>query len=306
MSRPVLIRLPERAGVDVTGSERVRWLDGMATQEVASASPGDSAPTLILTHQGRIVSDAWLWVFEDRIRLDLERAAARPVIEHLDRLIIADDVGLSDVSEAGARLTIEGQGARAAVEAATGAPIEAVATASLAGVDVVLAPHALVEDEGVQLLVPADAADSVANALLESGALAEGTVDALETRRIERAVPSYGKELDSSVLPAEARLDRAISTTKGCYAGQEVVARMRSGGRVSSLLVALRFEADAPPAPGSEIRAGGKKVGELTSSVRSEALGAIGLGYVKAVHAEPGTRVEAGGAAAVVVEPVTG
>lgn len=302
---PVATRLPERGGVDVRGDERVRWLDGMVTQDVVPLSPGAFAPTLILTHQGRIVSDAFLWVFEDRIRLDLERAAAAPLIEHLDRLIIADDVTLSDVSEAGGRLTIEGDGARAAVQAAAGVSLDTIATASLGGVDgVVLAAHALIEAEGVQVLAPAGATDAVLQALLAAEGIAPGSASALEIRRIERGVPRYGNELDATVLPAETRLDRAISTTKGCYAGQEVVARMRSRGQVSSLLVALRFEAE-PPAPGARITVAGKKVGELTSTALSQTLGAIGLGYVKTAHAQPGTRVEADGAPAVVAAPST-
>lgn len=295
-------RLTNRGAVDVTGSERERWLDGMVTQDVAVLAVGKFAPTLLLTHQGRIVSDAWLWVFEDRIRLDLERAAVVPLIEHLDRLIIADDVKLTDASDDGMRFSVEGSGARAAIEALTGAALTGIATRPVGGADATLVPHALIEAEGVQLL--AANGDAVAVALTEAG-IPEASAEALEIRRIERGVPRYGKELDTSVLPAETRLDAAISTTKGCYAGQEVVARMRSRGAVSSLLVALRFEGGALPAEGEKITVDGKKVGELTSVATSESLGDIGLGYVKAARAEPGTRVEIAGANAVVALPAT-
>lgn len=296
-------QLTDRGAVVVTGSERVRWLDGMVTQDVAALDPGDFAPTLLLTHQGRIVSDAWLWVFEDRIHLDLDRSAVAPLIEHLDRLIIADDVKLTDASDDGVRFSVEGAGARAAVEAAAGAALSGIASVVLAGAETTLVPHALIEDEGVQLLA-ADA-DALGSVLSEAG-IPEASAAVLEIRRVERGVPRYGKELDTSVLPAETRLEAAISTTKGCYAGQEVVARMRSRGAVSSLLVSLHFEGGALPAEGEKITLDGKKVGELTSVARSEALGGIGLGYVKAARAEPGTRVEVGGANAVVVLPATG
>ncbi len=297
-------RLPQRGGVDVTGSERVCWLDGMVTQDVASLKVGEFAPTLILTHQGRIVSDAWIWVFEDRIRLDLQRAAAAPLVEHLERLIIADDVRLADTSADGVRFGVEGPGAHAAFEAEAGPASHGVGAISLGGEAVTRVPHPLVEAEGVQLLAAAGAAEAVATALAATG-MAEGAAAALETRRIERGVPLYGKELDTSVLPAETRLEEAISTTKGCYAGQEVVARMRSRGQVSSLLVALRFERGALPAEGARITVDGKKVGELTSVAESESLGAIGLGYVKAVRAEPGTRLEIAGVVARVALPAT-
>ena len=296
-------RLADRGAVDVTGSERVRWLDGMVTQDFAALAEGEFAPTLLLTHQGRIVSDAWLWVFENRIRLDLERSAVSPLIEHLDRLIIADDVTLTDASDEGVRFSVEGVGARAAVEAMAGAEFTHIATRRLGGADVTLVPHALIEAEGVQLLA-ADG-DPVAAALSAAG-IPEASAEEFEIRRVERGVPRYGKELDTTVLPAETRLDAAISTTKGCYAGQEVVARMRSRGAVSSLLVSLHFEGGALPAEGEKITVDGKKVGELTSVAQSQSLGAIGLGYVKAARAEPGTRVEIAGASAVVVLPATG
>jgi folate-binding Fe-S cluster repair protein YgfZ len=97
------------------------------------------------------------------------------------------------------------------------------------------------------------------------------------------------------VLPAEARLEHAVSFSKGCYVGQEIVARVRTRGSVNHLLVGLRFEGEAPPAPGTELRAAGRRVGEVTSVARSDVLGAIGLGFVRREHALPGTGLDADG-----------
>jgi len=304
MSGCTLTRLAGRGGIDVTGSERIRWLDGMVTQDVAALAVGAVAPCLALTHQGRIVADAWLWMFEDRVHLDCERAAAGPLCDHLERLVIADDVALTDTSAGSARFSLEGEGAWDAVVAALGAPPDAaLVRVPFAGGSAVLAPHGLVSAAGVQLRVPAASADALEGTLLAAPGVAPENAEAFEQRRVAAGVPWYGRELDQTVLPAEARLERAISTTKGCYAGQEVVARMRSRGRVSSLLVSLAFEDDAVPPPGSALSVEGKKVGEVTSALRHPRHGAIGLGYVKASRAIPGTRVRVDGTHATLSEP---
>lgn len=137
-------------------------------------------------------------------------------------------------------------------------------------------------------------------ALLEAGrslGVAPGTPAELEVLRVEQGVPRQGRELTKDVLPAEARLERAVSETKGCFTGQEVVTRMRSRGRVSHLLVGFRF-AGALPAPGSELLAGERSVGSVTSAVLSPRLGAIGLGFVRQGEAEPGNLLRTGEAEA--------
>ena len=133
----------------------------------------------------------------------------------------------------------------------------------------------------------------------------------LEVLRIEAGRPRFGAELGEETLPAEVRLgESAVSFTKGCYTGQEVVARMASRGRVGHLLVGLALEAgDAPlPAPGTQLRREGTAVGEVTSSARSPEAGPIALGFVRAAHAGPGARLElaSGGEARIVELPIVG
>ena len=123
----------------------------------------------------------------------------------------------------------------------------------------------------------------------------EAGEDVLELLRIEAGCPRLGAELDEDVLPAEAHLtERAVSFTKGCYTGQEIVARIESRGRVNHLLVGLAFEAETP-ALGAPLREGERQVGEVTSVCVSPQCGAIGLGYVRRALAEPGTRLECEG-----------
>ncbi len=298
-------RLSERGGIRVTGSERVRWLDGMVSQDVASMSPGSVAPALALTHQGRIVGDPWLWVFDDHVWMDLASAAIEPVQSHLDRLIIADDVTLTAEGSESARFTLEGESAASAACEVLGAAADAeLCTVDFEGEALVIACHGLLSPEGVQLRIAASHAEALEARLSTAAGLVAESPEAFEQRRISTGVPWYGRELDASVLPAEARLDAAISTTKGCYAGQEVVARMRSRGRVSSLLVRLAFEGQHAPAPGTHILVGGKKVGEITSATDHPSEGAIGMGFVKTAHAVDDASVLCGDVAAKLRVPV--
>jgi folate-binding protein YgfZ len=300
-----LFRLPGRGVLAVGGSDRVRWLDGMISADVKSLRPGGGAPGLLLTRQGRIVADLHVLARADELWLELERSALPAVREQLLRYVVADDVTLTDRSAELARLAAEGPRA-AALLAAAGADLAGLARDAwrelrLGGVTLTVASFGFTGLPGFQLFVPAAGADTVAAALLGAG-IAPASADTLECLRIAAGVPWLGRELDESVLPAEARLDAAISTTKGCYTGQEVVTRMRSRGRVGHLLVGLRFEGDALPARGAKIEGATGALGQVTSAVRSPELGAIGLGFVRAEDATPGASVRVDGAPARLAE----
>lgn len=308
MTTPALcFRLPRRGVIEVGGSERTRWLDGMLTADIkalAERGAGAGCYALLLTRQGRIVADLHVLETSDAIRLELERSAVPTVIERLDKMIIADDVTLTDASEAFARLALEGTDAASVLAGAgldvTGLEADAHRSGAIGGVPLDVAAYAFTGAPGFQLFVPADRGDAVHESLLAAGA-AEGDADLFERLRIEAGTPWLGQELDESVLPAEAGLERAVSTTKGCYTGQEVVARLRSRERRNHVLVGLRFPGE-PLAPGSPLAsAEGKRIGEVTSSVSSPVFGAIGLGFVRHEHAEPGVSVLAGDGAETVV-----
>ena len=287
--------------LEVGGGDRVRWLDGMISADVKALAPGGGAPGLLLTRQGRIVADLHVLAREDAYWLELESAALPGVREQLSRYVVADDVTLADRRADLARLAVEGPRA-AALLAAAGADAGGLAPHAwrevrIAGAAVAVAAYGFTGLPGFQLFVPAAAADAVAAAVLAAG-VASASADTLECLRIAAGVPWLGRELDESVLPAEARLEAAISTTKGCYTGQEVVTRMRSRGRVGHLLVGLRFEGDALPARGAAIEGETGAIGQVTSSVLSPEAGAIGLGFVRAEDATPDARVRVAGAAA--------
>jgi len=299
-----LYRLPSRGVITVRGEDRQRWLDGMLSCDVERLAPGDGAHGLLLTPQGRIVSELHVLQRGDELWLETEASAIGGTIARLAKYVIADDVALADATREWARLALEGEGALALLAACGGAvPARehGVAIASLAGVDAVAARYGFTSDDALQLFVPRAAEDAVSAALVAAGA-SLASAEELELRRIEAGTPWLGKELDESVLPAEARLDGvAVALDKGCYTGQEVVARMRSRGRLSHLLVGLRFAEGELPAPRSALANERGEVGSVTSAAHSPRFGAIGLGFVQAPLAEPGTTLRAGAREARVV-----
>ena len=305
MKPAALFRLPERGVIEVSGSDRVRWLDGMISADVKSAKSGDGAWGLLLTRQGRVVADLHVLARADAFWLELERAGVAAVLARLSGYVIADDVTLTDRSADFARFALEGSRAAETLAAASGEPVALARHAwrelALAGARPTVAAYGFTGQPAFQLFVPVAAAEPVAAALRTAGA-DEASPDTLECLRIEAGTPRLGHELDESVLPAEAGLEDAISNSKGCYTGQEVVTRMRTRGRTAHRLVGLRFEGGRLPERGAAIEAGSGRVGQLTSAVLSPDEGPIGLGFVRAEAALPGATVRVEGAEARIVE----
>jgi folate-binding protein YgfZ len=218
-------------------------------------------------------------------------------------------VTLADRSADFERIAVEGEGAVRVLAALAGGapapPTEGWVELEVAGAPVLVAAFAFAGGPGFQLFAPRGLGAEVGAAFLAAGArqgLVASGEEVLERMRVEAGVPRFGRELDESVLPDEARLERAVSTTKGCYTGQEVVARMRSRGRVSHLLVGLRCAGGQLPALRAPVHdPEGRRVGEVTSAVLSPRLGAIALAFVRRPFDAPGTRVRAGEADAEVV-----
>jgi folate-binding protein YgfZ len=289
-----LFRLASRGVLTVRGEDRQRWLDGMLTCNVKKLAPGGGAHGLLLTAQGRIVGEMHVLHRGESLWLESEAAAIPGAIARLEKFVIADDVALRDESASWARFALEGAGAHAVFAACGGAlPAQehGAADVEIAGARCVAARFGFTHPEALQWFVPHGSADALAAALVAAGAEPAGEAE-FEIARVEAGTAWLGRELDESVLPAEARLDgRAVAVDKGCYTGQEVVARMRSRGRHSHLLVGLRLGGDTLPGARAPLAGERGDVGSVTSAVRSPRFGAIALGFVKAALAEPGTRL---------------
>ena len=309
--------LADRGLVDVRGSDRVRFLQGQLSNDVAGLAAGGARSgchALVLTPQGRIVAEVHVLARQDAFWLETVRAAVPALIARLEKYVIADDVQIDDRSGDWARFGVEGPraaelvamaaGGRAVEPAALGsaalepAALEPGACAewSIAGAVTVVAAFGWSGETALQLFVPMAQRDDAAHALEASARKAGATVSGaavLDVLRVEAGVPRFGAELGEQTLPAEARLvESAVSLSKGCYTGQEIVARMHSRGRVGHLLVGLSLGGDAGglPAPGTDLLREGVKNGEVTSVALSPVAGPIALGFVRAAHAEPGSR----------------
>jgi folate-binding protein YgfZ len=299
----------DRGLIEVGGADARRWLNGMVTNDVALLAEGpdrSGCPALVLTNKGRVVTDLQVLLTPHGFWLELPRVAASGLLERLAKFVIADDVSLTDRSDAFARFGLEGPAARAVLARVLGTPLvlapEACVVASIAGADVVIARFGWSGEDGFQLFVPRESAAAVRERLeAQPDTVVPCTAEALEVLRIEAGRPRLGAELSLDVLPPEARLERALSYTKGCYTGQEIIARLRSRGHVNHLLVGLGFDGRSLPARGASVRAGDAVIGEITSATLSPHAGAIALAFVRVGHDAPDTVVDVDAARARVV-----
>jgi len=302
-----LFALPSRGIVEVSGEDRVRWLDGMLSNDVRRLEPGperSGCRALALTRKGGIVADLRVWLREGAFWLETDAAAIPGLLSHLRGLVVADDVHLAEAGGSLELVGLEGPAAREVLERAAGRDVAlaegAVAELEIAGVRAPVAAYGESGEPAFRLALAAAGARRVAEALVAAGSasgLVAGSEQALEILRIEAGAPRFGAELGPDVLPAEARLEAAIAFDKGCYTGQEIVARVESRGQVRRHLVGLALEGGIAPVPGAPIEAASDRVGEVTSGCVSPARGAIALGFVRNPHDAPGTALRVGGRA---------
>ena len=312
-----LFHLSSRGLIRVEGSDRTRWLNAMLSNDVASLEPGGERSgcyALLLDRKGRILADFRVLVRPEAFWLESSREHLPATLEQFHKHIVADDVQLEDLTAAYGCLALEGPAARPILESAAGAAVslapEAGIDLQISGLDVVVIAAGWTGEPAYQLFAATPDLPQLGSALLaagESHGLVEGDADALEILRIEAGTPLLGPELNDEVFPDEAGVGSAASISKGCYTGQEIVARLRSRGQVNHLLVGLRFQSAQAPKPDTPLLASSRRTGEVTSSCVSPTAGAIGLGFVRREHAAPGTEVLAREVVARVVSlPIVG
>ncbi len=280
-----------------TGADRVRFLNGMVSNDVAALEPGGGQLALLLDRKGKILADLELLAESDGLLLDLSPGRAPVAREALERHVIADDVVFEDLAPRLGQLSLEGPAAREAARALGAPELEPHSHAAGSDAEVVWRAGGSLGLAGVRAIAPRT---RIAELVRASG-LPELEPLPGEILRIEAFLPAYGIDFSADQFPAEARLERAISFEKGCYVGQEFVARIRSRGAVNRLLVKL--SCTAPVEPGATIQAKGRRAGTVTSAALSPVSGPLALGYVRRELAVPGTALEIGGAPAQVLGP---
>jgi folate-binding protein YgfZ len=282
-----LVERSERAVLRVSGPDGAEYLQGQLTNDVEALEPGDGQYAALLDRKGHMQSDMRvLRAGAEEILLEVEALARDAVLRHLTMYSIGRDVTVADAGEELAILSLIGP--RSVELAGTAAlPENACEETAVAAV----ACLAVGSPDGLDLIVAAADRERLREALLAAGAV-EASAAAAEILRIEAGRPRYGAEMGSETMPAEAGIvEDAVSFTKGCYIGQETVARLHYKGKPNRHLRGLRLS--APSAPGAALRLGEKEVGRLGSAAVSPALGPIGLAILRR-EAEPGAEVLVG------------
>jgi folate-binding protein YgfZ len=275
-----------RSLLRLSGGDRITFLQGMVSNDVAGLQDGEGTYAALLTQQGKVVSDLRVYVLPDEAWLDVPATRATAVRESLERYIIADDVEFAADDSRAPLVAVEGPQADRVLLAVTGASASDLQVHGHrdmifdgTGIRAVVATHG--GERGYLLVGDPAAAPTVWKHCQAAGAQPVG-MEALDVLRVEAGIPWYGRDFDDTTLISEVGLDAAISYKKGCYLGQEVVERVAARGQVHRKLVGLLCEGQHVPPPESKLVHDSKEVGWITSAVWSPARQAISaFGYLR-------------------------
>ncbi|MFL5801864.1 MAG: YgfZ/GcvT domain-containing protein [Roseiflexaceae bacterium] len=309
---------PAAGRIFMRGRDRTDLLHRLSTADLLRLRPGQGARTVLTTPIGRIIDLLTVHALEDALLLVGSPGQGPPVFAHLKKNIFFNDqVTLEPAGRSYGQLALFGPRAGALLAQISGAsfdelPMHHTVPADLAGVSVLAARRAPLGGQGFTLYIPAEHVETVRAALLAGGAASLGT-EAFEVLRIERGYGVFGRELSQEYIPLETGLLDAISFTKGCYVGQEIIARMESRGRMAKQLrgLKLRTKDEGRTMHDEEhssfvlrlsslilpmkLEVDGKDAGDLTSVAVSPRLGPVALAYVRSAHIEPGSIVGVAG-----------
>jgi folate-binding protein YgfZ len=295
-----VLDLSFRGRLCVLGADAQRFLNGQVTNNVKDLQIGEGCYAALVSAKGRLQSDLNIYRLENEMLLDCEPGLSGPVAQRLEKFVIAEDAQVIDVAAQYGLWSVQGP---KATEVVGGLSPQFIVPPKAMGVtkleeaalgEIYVAALPRLQSQGLDLFVPAAAMQDAAARLLARGGRLCGW-QALETARIEAGWPRFGADMDETNLAPEALDTRAISYAKGCYIGQEVIARIRTYGQVAKSLRGLRLggSAQEAPAKGAKLFLGEKEVGGITSAVWSPALRAIiALGYVRREANQTGTELE--------------
>ncbi|HMJ25858.1 MAG TPA: glycine cleavage T C-terminal barrel domain-containing protein [Pyrinomonadaceae bacterium] len=294
-----VIDLSARGRLLVSGSEAVMFLNGLITNDMKTLAVDSWMPAVFPNVQGRLIAAVRVIHRHDGFLIDTESVSLDIVTKLLQRFTAAGDFHLNDLTSGTATLSVQGGNAAAVVRQVLG--VEAamvtrghVASAQLENggeVTVIRATHT--GEDGFDLFIDAKDNQSLVDLLLSAGAHPVGS-EAAETLRIEAGIPRFGIDMDETKVVTETNLDDAVSFTKGCYIGQEIIARIKYRGHVAKKLTGVLLEQEVGVVGGAKIlSADEKEIGGITSATISPRLKqAIALAYVKYDYLEPGTKVK--------------
>lgn len=296
-----LFDLSYRGILELTGKDRTRFLNGMVTNDVKSLKPGSGLYAAMLNTHGKLMADMRIYALADAYWLDLHEELIPKVREALERHLIADQVEVRDRSTEFAIMALQGPASAELLEGLGVQGAKSLTAYQHQETAIEAAPVRVVRasetgEEGFVIVVPVAAAHAVWLALLQAGHDAELQpvgMEALNILRTEAGIPWYSLDMNETALLSEVGLEQAVSFSKGCYIGQETVARIAHRGHVNRHLVGLLIKAGEVPASDTPLLYEQREVGRVTSAVHSLSLDCpIALGYVRREHMAPGTILE--------------
>ncbi len=305
------IRLSDFGVLKVEGRDRAPWLHNLLTANIESMSDGGAVYTLLLEAKGHVVADLILLKQADSFLLYTSRPAFEKLVPNLRQAIFREKVTLTDLSDQFVIVSLQGPKAQEVAQKTFGSnlepfdfaqgesPVSNLSSSFFHFAQIPYANHRLLAvhysragKDGFDLLAPSDALSALWDALIANGAQ-QVELGALNVARVEASIPWYGADFDETILAPEARLEPFIAENKGCYPGQEVIARIRNLGHVNRLLVSFQIDGETVPPCSDRVFVDGKEVGLITSAVWSYARSApLALGYVRREWAIEGTRVQ--------------
>lgn len=272
----------DRALFSLTGRDRVRWLNGMVTNNIRDLAPGNGVYAFVLNAQGNILGDLYVFNRGESLVAEIAREQAENVIQILRRYIIMDKVEVEDLTGKTAVLGIAGpKSGETLATIGLHAELKALQIAEVAWKELSLT---VVRGDNpcapsYELWISAENVEILRTALAQAGAESVST-ESLETFRILCGIPKVGQDIKDRTLPQETGQDRALNFTKGCYIGQEIVERIRARGAVHRTFVGFEIEGEA--SAGTKIQSDGKDVGEITSVLASPFQGKrLALGFLR-------------------------
>jgi folate-binding protein YgfZ len=283
-----------RGRIRVSGSEATMFLNGLITNDVKNLAQNRWMPAVFPTVQGRLIGAVRvIRGAEPGFLIDTETASHDAVLKTISRFTLAGDFKVADLTSETALLTVQGNQAAEIVEKVTGvSDLPENGVAEKDGMTIVRATHT--GEDGFDVIIDSSRKAELKQALETAGAQPVGE-DTFEILRVEAGIARFGQDMDETNVVPETNLDDAVSFTKGCYVGQEIIVRIKHRGHPAKKLTSLRFETDQQVEPGAVILSKeNQEIGRVTSAVVSPRLGSIGLGYVRYEHLAEGTQVVVG------------
>jgi len=278
-TRAGMVDLSDRAKIALTGSERVPFLDGLVTPDLKILTPGTSAYGLLLNEKSRVLGDLRVYALPDSLVLDIEAAQKDRVLGILEKARVSDDVEFRDLGPAG-HLEVLGPNADSTIGSVLGVEVRGVSRNAFLTVpsgrhrSTHLGRVQSTGTTGYTIWSPDSSLSEEWEKFSRAGVSPIGR-DALELLRIEAGIPRFGADMDENTLALEVAPESALSFTKGCYVGQEIVARGTYVGQVRRKLLGLRADGDLAPVHGDRVSNDGREVGFVTSAAWSPSLGGV-------------------------------